>query len=216
MEPDLALKVAVDNLYVTFEPYPLHPDTGPCSCCHNPIEEQKLHGKPLRNLTEKDLEKYAFDALLTWGDVEDFKHFLPRIFELAVLHHDTDTFVDPEVICRKLRYGDWRSWPEPEQQSIDNFLQILWSSLLKIEPQPFCGWLIEDWLCGFAQAGNSPAPYLHTLLTVETDNERINLAAFIADTDFTNPVPSDGYWNEVRDFYDEVVEWVRSGAVKQN
>jgi hypothetical protein len=55
---------------------------------------------------------------------------------------------------------------------------------------------------------------LHTLLRAETDNARLNLAAFIAETDFTNPVPSDGYWAEVKDFYSEVVEWVRSDAVK--
>jgi hypothetical protein len=213
MEPDHALQAAVDNLYLSFEAYPLHPDTGACSCCHNPIEEQRLHQKPLRKLTAKDLEKYAFGALLTWGDVEDFKHFLPRIFELAILHHDT--FIDPQVICAKLRYGDWRSWPLAEQQSIESFLQVLWNFLLETEPQPATsGWLIEDWLCGFAQAGNSPASYLHRLLRAETDNARLNLAAFIAETDFTNPIPSDGYWGEVKDFYGEVVEWVRSDAVK--
>jgi hypothetical protein len=175
MEPDLALKVAVDNLYVTFEPYPLHPDTGPCSCCHNPIDEQKLHGKPLRNLTIKDLEKYAFDALLTWGDVKDFKHFLPRIFELAVLHHDTDTFVDPEVICGKLRYGDWRSWPEPEQQSIDNFLQILWSSLLKSNLNLFAAGLLKT---GFVvllkPVIRQPHIYTRCLLSRQTTNASIS------------------------------------------
>ena len=37
---------------------------------------------------------------------------------------------------------------------------------------------IEDWLCGIAQAEAQLSPYLGKWLATETDNARLNLAAF--------------------------------------
>jgi hypothetical protein len=74
---------------------------------------------------------------------------------------------------------------------------------------------IEDWLCGIAQAEAQLSLYLDTWLVAETDNARLNLAAFIADTDFVKPSRhSVNYWSERTEQFDEVAAWVRSEAVK--
>ena len=99
------LTAAIENSYRTFAVYPLRTDTGPCSCCHSPQDNHRLCAKPLRMLGPKDLRTYAYDALYTWGDEVDFKHFLPRIMELlAQANGDGPAFVDPESVFHKLSY----------------------------------------------------------------------------------------------------------------
>src|SRR5438093_641899 len=95
---------AVAALYSAFAHYHLRPDTESCRHCRPEEAERRLHSRPLTQLTARDLDDYAFSALLTWGDVEDFKHFLPRLFELLTF----DVLeTDPEVLLSKLRYAGW-------------------------------------------------------------------------------------------------------------
>lgn len=206
------LQAAIENLYGLFGAYPLPDDTGPCSCCHSAYDEQRLHLKPLRKLGADDLWLYAMDALFVWGGPDDFKHFLPRIFELAV--KQPDTFVDPQVALNKLHHGNWRSWPDAEQRGVEHFLAEVWRAVIESEPHELCGMEADDWLCGIAYAENRLSPYLDTWFAAESENARLNLAAFIADTDFAKGQPSDGYWSDRRELFDEAAAWVRSEAMK--
>ena len=95
------LTLAVRGLYDTFARYPLPANTGPCSCCHDEAEERVLHSARLRDLTKEMLRGYACDALLTWGALHDFKHFLPRIFEIVAT--DDFNWPDLEVVFGKLQ-----------------------------------------------------------------------------------------------------------------
>src|SRR5438128_4456433 len=193
MQETSELRTVIESLYEIFATYPLRADTNACACCHSAYDAQRLHMKPLRKLNADDLRQYAGDALFVWGEVDDFKHFLPRIFELEVGHGTS--FVDPQVAFGKLNYGEWRRWSDAEQRSIERFLKALWDGVLETEPPEFNGMEIEDWLCGIAQAETRLSPYLGKWLEAETDNARLNLAAFIAHTDFAKPNrrPSD-YW----------------------
>jgi hypothetical protein len=213
MEETNELRAAIENLYEIFNVYPLRDDTNACPCCHSSEDEKRIHRKMLRNMNSNDLRQYATDALFVWGDATDFKHFLPRIFELAVAHGDE--FVDPQMVFNKLYHGDWRSWPEAEQRTVERFFDVLWRCVLESPPHEFYGEEVEDWLCGIAQAVAQLSPYLRAWLAMETENARLNLAAFIADTDFAKPNhhPS-GYWEERAELFDEVVAWVRSDVVK--
>jgi hypothetical protein len=212
MKYTLELQTAIESLYTIFASYPLRANTGPCPCCHSAYDEQRLHAKPLRKLSVDDLEDFATGAMLVWGGTDDFKHFLPRIFELAV--EQPDTFVDPQVALNKLHYGDWRGWPDEEQRGIEHFLTVVWDSVLDSEHDS-CDMEVEDWLCGFAQAENHLSPFLDKWIATETDNARLNLAAFIADTDFaTSREVPDGYWRMRSELFWEVAAWVRSDAVK--
>jgi hypothetical protein len=213
MEETNVLRAAIERLYATFGAYPLRDDTNACACCHSPEDEKRLHRKSLRKLDSHDLRQYAADALFVWGDVTDFKHFLPRISELAV--ERGDAFEDPSVVFNKLHHGDWRNWPDEEQRSIEGFLDALWSCVLDSQPHELYGEEIEDWLCGISQAVAQLSPYLKTWIAMETKNARLNLAGFIADTDFANPKRhASAYWGEREELFDEVAAWIRSDVVK--
>ncbi len=117
------LEKSIEGLYETFAVYAYDPEMGGCPCC---VTEEEKHdiNKPLKMLQREDIDRYAFKAMTTWGTTENFKHYLPRIFELLT-HGEllTDTF----VILGKLSHGKWRTWPENEQQTIEDFLFAWWS-----------------------------------------------------------------------------------------
>lgn len=62
-------------------------------------DKAALHSKKLRELENKEICGYAFSAITTWGDLNDFKHYLPRIFELAAANK---LMVNTFVILDKL------------------------------------------------------------------------------------------------------------------
>ena len=97
-------KIAIEELYKTFEKYPFKSTIEGCPCCVSDNDKSTLHSKQLRELEDDDVSRYAFKAMTTWGDVNDFKHYLPRIFELAATRK---LIVDTSVILGKLDYGNW-------------------------------------------------------------------------------------------------------------
>lgn len=88
-----------------------------------PQMRSACHMNPLRRLNADDLRQYTDDALLAWGDVDDLKHFLPRILELLV--SQGNSFVDPQVALGKLYQDSWQSWADREQCCIRVFLKAL-------------------------------------------------------------------------------------------
>ncbi len=211
MKSTSELRDSIENLYEVFGAYPLRAHTEACSCCHSPSDEKRVHAKPLRLLTADDLRPYATDALLVWGGADDFKHFLPRVFELLVAHGDE--FVDPEVALGKLYYAEWGTWPDVERKSVKRFSSAAWSALLDSEPCEPYGQEMDDWVCGLAQFEPELSPYLKSWLEAETETAGLNLAAFI----YTNiPILTpDGYWRDRVESFNEVAMWVRSEAVKK-
>ena len=59
----------------------------------------------------------------TWGDVNDYKYYLGRIFELTT---QRELIVDTFVTLKKLEDGKWREWELKEQQAITEFLAAWW------------------------------------------------------------------------------------------
>ncbi len=129
------LREATEQLYRAFAKYPSNPnmDISPLFQDQLALWNQLIASKPLRELSIEDLENYSFKAMTTWGDVRDFKHFLPRIFELlAELPNDMHG-LDEWVTLNKLNYGDYKSWPKNEQEVVHRFLIAFWQKLL-LEP----------------------------------------------------------------------------------
>lgn len=151
------LRDAVDGLYATFGSYPLKSTTDVCWHCHSPTEEQALHLVPMREMTPDDLEGFASDLLMTWGDLADFKHFLPRLFEIVAFDHFTDDHPDIETVLGALDRGEWSSWPTAEREAIGNFLRAFWTANLGSWPS---GYEIETVLASIAQAETDLSPYL--------------------------------------------------------
>ena len=76
------LKNSIEALYETFQRY-LSNSNMNGSPVYGHLNEwnKELFSKPLRELDEDDLSRFAAKAITTWGNTNDYKHFLPRIFE---------------------------------------------------------------------------------------------------------------------------------------
>jgi hypothetical protein len=117
------LEIVTENLYITFSKYPFKSTIEGCPCCVSDSNKSTLHSKQLRELEDEDLSRYAFKAMTTWGDLNDYKHYLPRIFELTAKRK---LIVDTFVTLGKLEYGNWKQWDKQEQESIFEFLNAWW------------------------------------------------------------------------------------------
>jgi hypothetical protein len=123
------LKISIDRLYDTFAKYqglsklegsPLYED-------HIESWRSVLRCKKLKELTEEDLSLFAGKVILTWGDENDYKFYLPRILELTA---DLKTPYDIWTLYSRLEDANWKTWNEDEQTAINDFTIELWSNLL--------------------------------------------------------------------------------------
>ena len=117
------LEIAIKELYQTFSIYLLKGNIEGCPCCVSNSDKSNLHSKPLKNLIGEDLSRFTFKAMSIFGDVDDFKHFLPRILELSV---NDELEVDEFIVFGKLDYGKWNDWPINEQESTRELLLQWW------------------------------------------------------------------------------------------
>ncbi len=126
-----ALRDAIEKLYDVFAVYPLNAPVTGCPHCTTPEDYARLESKPLRELTGADLRLYAEKALTTWGGIDDFKHFLPRLFEL-IAWYGYGSSVDPQIVFGKLPYSksNGEIWSEAEQQAIESFCLAWWQTTL--------------------------------------------------------------------------------------
>jgi hypothetical protein len=114
------LKLTVQQLYKTFKSYKVGVLDG-CSHCIFDTDRAQLLKVPMPLLSANDLDTFVVHAIHLWGDVSEFKHFLPRIFELI------DEFVSMEfMILNRLELAEWRTWPIEEQQAVENFIEAWW------------------------------------------------------------------------------------------
>jgi len=127
---ETALRAAVENLYTTFARYPL-PSQIDVSDSATVFDQERLRARPLRELRACDLEKYAFEALTSWGNELDFKHYLPRLLDLQAF--DAAWFLEAEVLLAKLHHANWRKWPQAEQAAVEAYLTAWREYVLSIE-----------------------------------------------------------------------------------
>jgi len=121
-------QTAINDIYEIFGQYQLTEKMHKCPCgCIPDEEEPKVYSKPLRELTDDDLSFYIHKAMTTWGDLNHFKHFLPRMFEIYYeSRRKSYTYIDLEEIHYKLDYGEWKTWSEQEIKAIANFVKADW------------------------------------------------------------------------------------------
>ena len=122
------LKKSIQNLYRVFEKYPLAKKIIGCPHCELDNAESKLHNNSLKNLTWEDFGVYPAKAMTTFGEVDDFKHFLPRLLELYAIDYNNLKY-DFDYILHKLEYGHWEDWDKLEQQAVSNFVRSWFDSL---------------------------------------------------------------------------------------
>lgn len=134
---NLELREAIEHLYKVFNKYPANPNMDGSPMYHDLAQwNRALLAKPLRELSidkgDEDLVVYYFKAMTTWGNVNDFKHFLPRIFELLTT---IPRGIEEWVALNKLHYGHYETWPAVEQAAVHRFLLAFWQMLLNEESE---------------------------------------------------------------------------------
>jgi len=205
---------ALEVVYATFARYGGTHLEG-CPHCVSFEESAVLRRMPLRRLGA-ELQRYLFKAMTTWGTKDDFKHFLPRLLEIYASSSDAWLLVD------KLRYANWRSWPEPERAAVEKYLSTLWKAELAAYGPP----LPDNYLLGLLVALDIDlTPYD---LRVKLDAWRADpsrdaarqLAQFVSDHRdalFWANSSSDRrtLWQERPDIADDVREWLLEPATRE-
>lgn len=207
------VRLAIERSYAVFAVYP-----APRSLEVSPLNDgdnmfRLLTGQPLSALSGDDLGTYAFSALHTAGNDRDYRHFLPRILDLA-LRPNSQPGLSPAVIAGKLDYCGWRAWPSMEIDCIESFFALAWTFVLSSPPD-----LTEatDWLAGMARARMEVGHALKTWESTKSQWAWLTLARFVLDrpkrfrdTGFI----CGGYWSEVDPVaIEEISLWLRSPSL---
>jgi hypothetical protein len=155
---------------------------------------------------------------LVWGGVDEFRHFLPRIFEITI-SAECFSFVDREIVLSKLHRGEWRTWPQAEQAAVQTFLLVLWRAVLEEPPPDDLSNTpeIESWFCALAHADQDLSPYLDEWLASASPNAVWNLAATIYRTGLPQARIKgiDAFWQDHMEQGTQVSEWMHSQAVRE-
>lgn len=207
------MHVAVAELYRIFGAYRLGDFSG-CSHCVSPRDSERLASTPLHELDVGDLNHYAFKAMTTWGTDGDFKHFLPRLFELALDSYTSFEF--PETLLGKLTLAKWITWPTAERDAVESFLSAFWEHHLRL-PGGFPGDdRIRTVLGGLAEACESVAPYLRTWENTQTENSAMHLAQLIESS--AQEIMTKGrirLWSETTAQCDQIVRWLQGDGARR-
>jgi hypothetical protein len=210
------LQEALAGVYEAFADYPLRDWTEPCPHCRTAEDERAVHRAPLRELTAEDLQLYAADSLMLWGDLGDLKHFLPRILEIAVtVGFD---FPDVEVVYGHLAYGSFATWPDAERAAVRNLAMAHWRAALVqgVHVEYF-----EPVLTGIMLIEDDLAPYLVCWECSDDAIALANLAEYAQEIARIRAGESDwnaylavgepeGPYGTVRPGPDQVTDWLTS------
>ena len=163
--------------------------------------------RALRELTADDLAYYAFKAMTTFGDAEDFKHFLPRLCELLTDELLGVSFpINDELLGQKIRYADYPQWPDDERAALRDFLMAGWRAVLAQYPFPNA----DTQLCLIAQCEDELTPYLAAWLAIQTPTALAHLAAYVA------TAPQSAWWDERPDQRRQVEDFLSAPALNDS
>ena len=170
------LSAALEDCYEAFagEPRPRKLDTSPCRDSDEIL--RTLTAAPLRELSGEQIGPYSGWAITTVGTDRDYRHFLPRIFELAV----TDPVwlgAEPPIIASKLNAADWKSWRIEQQRAVLRFFHAALAAAILTHPEEHL--TAEDWLCGLVHLEEPPTPLLVGWCSSGSPNAALQMAGFI-------------------------------------
>jgi hypothetical protein len=166
------LTLALDEAYNVFSIYPK-----PKRLEGSPLKDvdgifRKITSEPLRKLGADKLSHFALSSIWTVGDVDDFRHFLPRILELEATE---GALIDIESIAKKLK-EIWSDWPAPERMVIERVLLAAFEYRLQRSPHELGAW---EWLEGIDRLGASADQALSILFNANSTDAVMHWAAFI-------------------------------------
>ena len=100
--------------------------------------------RPLRELAPEEVENLIATVPGTSGDVDLFKHYLPRLLELVAEGRLTSDWAGADRVVETLEAEDpdgevrWKQWPEPESRAVGRFLDRF------ITPEWRADWLDDE------------------------------------------------------------------------
>lgn len=170
---------------------------------------RQLTSHPLRLLEVSDVQDYAATALTTVGTVENYKHFLPRLLELAMVCGA----IASDTIAWKLEYAEWRAWPKIEQQVLE---QIFVCACLAAFEQHPDNYVAGGWLVSLAILNMDLSQIQAEVLMSNNDCCALQLADLIlADTLFESDPSQRAYWETVPNkTVQETRSWLLSEEVR--
>lgn len=170
------LQNAIEKLYEVFAKYPGNSAMQGSSNYDNlEMWNRELLSNQLKELSASDLSRFAGKAMTTWGDVNDYKHFLPRILELTA---EFNTPYEIWIVFDKLEYGHWNSWNESEIKAIHQYMLQLWACLIKEDPDK-TDFFFMDYFSSIAHFYPSFRNLLEVWQNNTDKNATLHLAKFI-------------------------------------
>lgn len=210
MRPGKRLQQAIDAAYRVYAPYPR-----PTELKASPLRDadgilRTLTAAPLRDLAVEQIGPYAFWAMTTVGSAWDYKHFLPRILEQAVLC-SADAGIEPPVIVSKLNMAEWRRWPAAEQDAVKDVFAAAWAQARAMHPDDIYA---DNWLCGIAALGMDVSEALAGWLSPPSRDAVLQLAWFIGAGARPGEDDEAGYWTDIDPAARQTVtDWLQGDAV---
>ena len=137
-----------------------------------------LTSAPLRELKGEQVGPYSGWAITTVGDDRDYRHFLPRILELAVTEPGW-LGAEPPVMASRLNLATWRSWPADQQGAILHFFRAAFEAVVERHPQQ--GHSADHWFSGLVTLGESASLTFERWCASSSPNAVLHMASFIID-----------------------------------
>jgi hypothetical protein len=210
-----ALAASVECLYDEFSTFALRPVIEGCPHCINPNDQTPIHSKALRSLTAEDLQKYAWKAMTTWGNVDDFRHFLPRLLELLA-EGDFAYFIDNEIITGKLRYAHWENWTKAQRGAVNDFFKAYWNRVMREYP---ISTEADVALCAIGNAVDDVNEFLTTWGNDSSLPSVCHLADFIDSNSSAlrrSRKLQNAFWGDRRDQMEQVLAWLQSPSLREH
>lgn len=175
-QSDVDLQAAIENAYTAFAkvPFPRRLDASPYRDGDGTLAA--LSAAPLRALSGEQIGPYAGWAITTVGSADDYRHFLPRIFELSVLD-PTWLGIEPPIMADKLLRAQWRQWPSAQRSAVLDFFRAAFRWAIERHPDEYVQ--ADLWCCGLIILGDSPALTFERWQASVSPNAALNLASFI-------------------------------------
>lgn len=175
-EAKTALSNAIYQAYIAFSDMPQ-----PREITASPLRNagkilSVITAAPLRELAGNQIGPYSGWAITTVGDDRDYRHFLPRIFELAI----SDPIwlgTMPPVMASRIDKGGWRRWPEHHQEAVLHFFHSAFRAALETHPEELQS--ASQWLCALMMLGESVAPGFQEWHSSVATDASLQLAAFV-------------------------------------
>ena len=211
---------SIERLYTAFSGVPAPAEIWPAALTDAIARrtlDNPLRSKPLRALQREELDYYAFCALSTMGVESDFKHFLPRLFELSVAVSAPEQLrTDREILFGKLTYRHWEIWPTSEKNAIRRFLDALWScALFDSRHGDEYSSETEELDCSIAQAEDDISPYLDKWNKTDTLEANLCLVSLLTKSAVTHKrnTGRNAFWSARDAQYQQLKNWIYSPAV---